>query len=254
MKKQQIIIGALLWAVFAVPVFEGVLNFGNAAGMLLSGALFFYGVFADRIRAKLKRLREKKPWRVVTNTVCVLFCCLMAYIVCGTGLVVYGMANTPGQDVTTAVVLGCKVRDDCTPSATLRMRLDKTIEFLTENPDAVCIVTGGLGDDEPITEAECMKTYLMQKGIDESRIYTEDKATSTKENLLFSAQIIKEEIGADVTEIALVTSDYHCFRAGITAKEAGLKAYSLPASSPREMLPTYVLREVFGIVGEWLFR
>ena len=250
----QIIAGALGWTVFAIPVFEGVLNFGNITGMLLFGCLFFWGIFRKKIRLFLEKKRKKTPFRLLTNVFCVLFLMGAIYSAVGLGLVIHGMTNTPPDGTKIAVVLGCQVNPDCSPSKTLRMRLDRTAEFLNENPDAVCIVTGGQGPDEPISEAQCMKKYLTEIGIPEERIITEDKSTSTKENLVFSAQIINERFTDGTTEIAIATSDYHCYRAGIAAGKAGLKAYSLPAGSPREMLPTYVVREIFGIIGEAFFR
>lgn len=50
-----------------------------------------------------------------------------------------------------------------------------------ENTTAVCIVSGGKGDSENISEAEAI--WLVDKGIDSSRIYKEDKSTSTVENI-----------------------------------------------------------------------
>lgn len=52
-----------------------------------------------------------------------------------------------------------------------------------ENTTAVCIVSGGKGDSENISEAEAMYRWLVDKGIDSSRIYKEDKSTSTVENI-----------------------------------------------------------------------
>ena len=38
-----------------------------------------------------------------------------------------------------------------------------------------------------------MYQYLVSKGIDPHRLYQEDKSTSTRENILFSYQLIKKE-------------------------------------------------------------
>lgn len=38
--------------------------------------------------------------------------------------------------------------------------------FLSENEDVICIVSGGKGDDEKISEAQAMKNYLVENGID----------------------------------------------------------------------------------------
>ena len=63
------------------------------------------------------------------------------------------------------IVLGAQVRKDG-PSPVLKYRLDKAVEYLNENPDTVCIVSGGQGSNEPWSEAEGMARYLQEKGFD----------------------------------------------------------------------------------------
>lgn len=42
----------------------------------------------------------------------------------------------------------------------LKRRLDAAEIFLSENEDVICIVSGGKGDDEKISEAQAMKIIL----------------------------------------------------------------------------------------------
>lgn len=46
------------------------------------------------------------------------------------------------------IVLGAQVRENG-PSPVLKYRLDKAVEYLEENPDTICIVSGGQGKNEP---------------------------------------------------------------------------------------------------------
>ena len=48
----------------------------------------------------------------------------------------------------------------------LQSRLDAAYDAMEKYPDAICIVTGGKGNGEGITEAECMERYLTKKGAD----------------------------------------------------------------------------------------
>ena len=57
------------------------------------------------------------------------------------------------------IVLGAQVRENG-PSPVLKYRLDKAVEYLEENPDTICIVSGGQGKNEPWSEAEGMAQYL----------------------------------------------------------------------------------------------
>lgn len=245
----QIIIGAVFWTAFAIPVFEGVLNIGNITGMTVFGCVFLYGIFRKKLKPLFKKFRSKKAVKVITNIFCILFICFSAYAVILSGMIIFRSGERPPADVDTVIVLGCKVNEDGSPSTTLKMRLNKTAELL-ENNSAMCIVSGGKGRDEIISEAECMKNYLVSCGIDESRIIVEDKATSTKENIKYSLALIGEK----PDRCALVTSNYHCLRAKLIAKEEGLKTYSVPTFSPREMLATYIARELFAIPYELIFR
>lgn len=150
----------------------------------------------------------------------------------------------PREDAT-LIVLGAALRGD-QPSALLRGRLEAAYAYLTRHSDAVCIVSGGQGEDEICTEASVMKTYLTDKGIDSARIYMEESSTSTFENIRHSRALI-EQYGLN-TEIAIVTQDFHQFRAQQFAKRAGLTVSgAVTAHTPWHLLGSYWIRDFAGI-------
>lgn len=51
---------------------------------------------------------------------------------------------------------------------------------MQEHPDRTVIVSGGQGPDEAYTEASVMARYLIEHGVDASRIIEEDKASNTR--------------------------------------------------------------------------
>lgn len=104
------------------------------------------------------------------------------------------------------------------PGSSLMTRLNVGSQILKNNPEAVCIVTGGQGENETETEAAAMLHTLKFYGIDPARIYIEDKATDTIENLTFSAEIIENE-GLDDLPIIIVTNKFHIGRARILAEK-----------------------------------
>jgi hypothetical protein len=121
-------------------------------------------------------------------------------------------------------------------------------DYLTEHPDAVAIVTGGKGPDEPITEAECMYDHLTAMGIAADRVWMEPNATSTWENLNFSLDLIEEKTGQRPEKIGLLSSEYHLFRAKLFAKECGVEAAGIPAHTTRvSQMINHFMREVAGI-------
>jgi uncharacterized SAM-binding protein YcdF (DUF218 family) len=88
-----------------------------------------------------------------------------------------------------AVILGAGLRDS-KPSLTLWYRLQAAAKYLNQYPATKVIVSGGLGVGERYTEAEVMKQFLVELGIDEDRIIKEVQATNTFENLSFAKQLI----------------------------------------------------------------
>ena len=145
------------------------------------------------------------------------------------------------------IVLGAAVHGDRV-TWVLSNRLDTAAEYLSAHPDTVCIVSGGQGDGESVTEASAMQKYLVErKGIDPDRILVEDQATSTLENFAFSKALIEQRFGENV-RIAFVTTDFHVFRAGRVAKKAGIDAVGIAAPDVWYIRINNFLRECVGIV------
>jgi len=153
----------------------------------------------------------------------------------------------PGLDY--IIVLGAQVREDG-PSVVLKYRLDAAKEYLNENPDTVCIVSGGQGINEPFSEAEGMADYLIKNGIAKDRILLEDKATSTVENIKNSKAYMKIPYNG----VGIVTNNFHIFRAVQIAKRQGLaNVCGIAAGSNMLYLPNNMLRECGGILKDWIF-
>ncbi len=72
----------------------------------------------------------------------------------------------------------------------LAARIDRGIELLQSNPKAVLIMSGGQGPGEEIAEGEAMAKYAKQRGVGPEQIIIERKSRSTKENLLFSRELM----------------------------------------------------------------
>ena len=151
------------------------------------------------------------------------------------------------------VVLGAQVKGT-RPSPSLFYRLAAAQEILTLNPDAVAIVTGGQGEGEDVTEAECMRSWLVSAGIDPERIICEDKATSTMENLEFSFDIIRERGDEPDGSVAIVSSSYHLYRAKSMAARLGVTASGYAAAPGNPLLAlNFFIREAFGVTHLWVF-
>lgn len=151
------------------------------------------------------------------------------------------------------VVLGAQVKGR-QPTPSLYYRLCGARELMMTNPDCVAIVSGGKGEGEDVTEAECMRDWLVEAGIDPARIHMEDQAESTMENLEYSFDIIRSLGGEPDGNVTILSSSYHLFRAKSMAKRLGVDAagYSCAPGNPLLAL-NFFIREAFGVTHLWVF-
>ncbi len=164
------------------------------------------------------------------------------------GFVLSGFDPTPDKDLDYIVVLGAKIYGD-EPSPSLRYRLDAAADYMEDNTDTVCILSGGKGDDEEYTEASVMLSYMKEKGIDPSRLVTEDRSLSTNENLVFSLDII----GDPEKSTGIVTNNYHVARSVLTAKRLGYRHPSgIAAKAPAAFIPHNMLKEFLSLIKLFL--
>lgn len=180
----------------------------------------------------------------IMNILIVGFVVLMIWCSVMLGLIINGQASDDVPENSVLIVLGARVNDNGV-SKSLSSRLDVAYEYLIENPNSICIVTGGQGDNEPMTEAEASYDYLVALGIDADRIYIEDKSTTTYENFANSLEIIMENELS--TNIVIATHDFHMYRAKLMATEQGYTAYGICAKSSVYMYPSYYGREILAL-------
>ena len=180
----------------------------------------------------------------------IVTCCLViGLLVVGIteGFIIKASFGDPKEQVQYMVVLGAKVRATG-PSVSLWDRIHAAADYLETHPDTIAIVSGGQGPDEPMTEAKAMYDGLIGLGIDPERIWMEDKATSTWENLNFALDLIEEKTGERPTKLGILSSEYHLFRAKLFGKECGVEPVGIPARTSRlSQKVNHFMREVAGV-------
>lgn len=129
------------------------------------------------------------------------------------------------------------------PSFTLARRLDTAINYLSVNPEAKVIVSGGLSDGQLASEAQVMAWYLEKYDISAERILLEENASNTLENIFFSKEKIELIHHKPLEEIIIITSDYHMLRAQMLANRMGIKAVGVKSGSPLALYQQYAVRE-----------
>lgn len=162
--------------------------------------------------------------------------------------VIGGMYARGSEDLDYVVVLGAQVKGEV-PSRALRKRLEKALAYASENENTILILSGGQGPGEDITEAECMRRWLTEKGIAEERLVLEEQSVSTKENLQFSDALT----GCKEKRTGILSNNFHVYRAIRLAQKLGYRQpEGIAAASDPVMQVHYVVREAFALVKEKL--
>lgn len=164
---------------------------------------------------------------------------------------IFGMTDNADNTEDAIIVLGAAVHGDKV-SIPLKMRLDKTVEYSKKNPHAYIVVSGGRGMQESVTEAYAMKKYLIENNVSEEKILTEDKATSTNENMRFSKKILDDTLGADY-RVVVITNNFHIYRSTMIAYDEGLKNVTHIHCGLQwyNFIPCY-LRESLAVLKLWV--
>lgn len=154
----------------------------------------------------------KKGRRHTLRNVILLLLALGVLAFAGLEAVIYRSARTRVTgDPQTMVIFGCKV-EPWGPSILLQDRLDTALDYWEDHPDIRIIVTGGKGDDEHQSEAQCMYDYLSEHGVDGEKIYMEDRSRNTWQNANYTLDLMEDEGWSLTDDVILVSSGFHLSR------------------------------------------
>ena len=204
----------------------------------------------------LRALRNNERYSRIATVLqrCFLICiaiCIVGFIILQ-GLIISG-ERTEDAEVDCLIVLGAGLYGEI-PSRILSSRLETAFEYLKTRGDMLIIVSGGQGPGESITEAEAMFRYLVRCGVDENQVLKEESSTSTWENLAFSmALLVENGLDAENTKVAIVTNEFHLYRAKHIAGTLGLDAIGVAAETPYTSLRIlYHCREALALLKSLL--
>ncbi len=232
----------------AVPA--GLTSFALLLRFLLRGYNWWaYALLFAAALIVLHRFLPVALWRIVVALTCVG----LAYFCFVESFVIKNARTDPDPKRDYLIVLGAAVYGD-QPSLTLIRRLEGAADYLERYPESVAIVSGGKGPGETVTEAQAMYDWLVANGVDPDRVLKEDRATSTKENLEFSFDIIRQRGDEPAGKVAIVSSAYHLYRAKLMARMQGVEAAGVAAPwGYFFVMLNYFIREAFGVTHLWVF-
>ena len=212
---------------------------GEAVGWLLFTRDFSGSELEGRIQDTLQNTYA---------TVFIYFqCMLTGAVVCG----IKAARHKPAPDKDFIIIHGCWFRPDGTLPPLLRGRADRALAFWQgqkekTGKEARFVPSGGQGSNEPTSEAEAIRQYLLSRGVEDRLILPEDRSVNTYENLAFSGKIIRE---ADPEgKVVFSTSSYHVFRSGLWARQAGLAAEGIGSRTKWWFWPNAFMRETAGLL------
>jgi len=229
--------GWLLIATIRGAYISGITNNTTLFLAAITVAVFCYGLLFDKLK-KLKWLN------ILTMSIIA-----GGLIICA-AIAIYGNRTTSSFNEDVVIVLGAGILYD-EPRPTLARRLDAAVSYHRQNPDALIIVSGGLGHRETYTEAYVMANYLIAQGVLRERIILEDIAYSTYSNMRYSAEIINTLFDEPPT-VVVITSDFHMYRSVRFARQVGLEATMYPANTPWRAIPLAYVREIASIIKMWV--
>jgi uncharacterized SAM-binding protein YcdF (DUF218 family) len=134
--------------------------------------------------------------------------------------VLSGAWNEPKGDI--LIVLGGDTLDDMIGESSY-WRSVYAARVWRERTFRQLVISGG-GKAGAAAPAIQMKTFVVCAGVPEPVVRTETDSTSTRENALYTARLLKDVPGRKV----LLASDYHAFRAYRCFRKAGLDVVPSP--------------------------
>ncbi len=216
---------------------KGIINYGNAVGMIVSVLVLLFGTFSWLFSMNFKIV------------LCIIVLLILILVIVINIKMVNAKNNIAGnEDV--VIVLGCSCKSSICEA--LNQRIKAAARYLDKHPDSVCIASGGNTTEFYDSEAEYIAIELAKYGVPKSKIIVENKSKNTSENIQNSKRIIDEK-GLSKS-VAIATSEYHQYRASLYASRCGLKAKAINASTTKYMYPTYFTREIIAIVASWIHK
>jgi len=109
------------------------------------------------------------------------------------------------------------------PSPMFQARLDRAYVLYQNGVAPFIFITGGIGEGATLSDSHIGKEYLINTGIDEYVILTEEKSRTTWQNLNQVKKVLSDK---KLNSILLVSHDFHILRAKKMAQDLGMEAHA----------------------------
>ncbi len=200
------------------------------------------------IKKQTKKLKRLRWFRVL--------CAFSTLLLLGLGVLLGDIylfgRHQSAANADAAIVLGAAAWGP-KPSPVFRERLNEAVRLYEAGRIKSVVVTGGVGRLGGPSESSVGKEYLIDKGIPESKIFTESGSRTTWENLVNAKEVCENE---KIESVLVVSDPLHMRRAMAMAKGVGFDAESCPTTTSKyvggKKTTEFWLREVWFLLGYWL--
>lgn len=220
--------------------------------------------FVDNQHSQLRKpdnMTSHSPLSIIlkftTRAILVAIFLFISIIILGNALIYYqNRQYSPAKNADSLIILGAHIEGNpLRPSLMLQYRLDRAVEYWRNNPNVMIVTTGGKTPGYSQSEANVMKTYLIQHGVPAAQILLEETSTRTAHQFI-NAQKVLQNAGKPISETVIITNDFHLPRSMMLAKRSGLPSLSgfagkTPQDSDSQI--TAHIREPLAYLNSWLF-
>lgn len=142
------------------------------------------------------------------------------------------------------------------PNNSVMVRLMTTAKLYYKNPKPI-IITGGMVLDKTVSESSVYKKELVAVGITEGDIFLEERSRNTKENAIYTKEMMREK---NYTKGVIITSASHMTRSMKVFEEEGFQFYPVPCGfightkivGIQNFIPNYLtLKNTFTVLWEY---
>jgi uncharacterized SAM-binding protein YcdF (DUF218 family) len=240
LKKALLFLGLINILYFFICIFRFGTNINFVKFFFALGCIFI--IFA-LLKDKLNINKNNKLLFIFKSLISVIS---ISFILIE-GNIVYNSHTNLRSKPDYIIVLGAGIKGKTMQLVQLQ-RTQTALKYINKYPKVKIIVSGGRGPGEDISEAEAMKEYLVKNGVKSESIIKEDKSTNTIQNMKYTYNILKNINDKKEVNIAIVTSNFHVFRARFLAKRAGIDSEGIAAPVNYILIPNYYVREYFGVI------
>lgn len=246
-KTQRVLFGLAAACLAAGAVFEFCMIGYRMTALVFwggAGCLVFFGVLTPKKTAWARGLRVLAAAGLAVGFG--LFLAAEIPVICRAH-------SDPDASAPYLIVCGAGVNGSV-PSRSMTDRLERTVDWLAENPSGVAILSGCQGPGEDLSEAEAMYIWLTARGIKPARLLLEDRAADSRQNIEYSLALIAQNGGDPTGRVAILSSEYHLYRLGYMAKKLGCQPALVAAPTTKvSLLINYAVREAFAMWKIYLF-